>query len=285
MATIFKTTSAIESKGIQYPKRTLLANLSHGSITIDKRKNPKTFVVPEGISIKRAWASAPGICNFISSSNNLHLVARINENKRDLERTPFSSVDGLINNLLEYFKENDSKEIAKPILSEINAMKRGPPEAFDPDFERYHHGFDKFWNLSTYMPGDTVINKKYERTNSEATRREWKCLFLNAPGISEQDLLTLMRPQLRGDANTFVYLSDIVNYLQSNGVKEIILFDFSCSPFLDENNVEFTDEEREIRYMRNNIMISNSPGKFGGKKRQSRRKRKQNKRKKTKRRR
>jgi hypothetical protein len=68
------------------------------------------------------------------------------------------------------------------------------------------------------MPGDTVINKKYERTNSEATRREWKCLFLNAPGISEQDLLTLMRPQLRGEANTFVYLSDIVNYLQSNGI-------------------------------------------------------------------
>jgi hypothetical protein len=83
MATIYKPTAAIERHGIVYPEKVILANLSHGSIIVDKRENPKTFVMPEGISIKRAWASAPGICNFISSSNNLHLVARINENKRN----------------------------------------------------------------------------------------------------------------------------------------------------------------------------------------------------------
>ena len=47
------------------------------------------------------------------------------------------------------------------------------------------------------------------------------------------------------------------------------MFDFSCSPFLDENNSDFTNEERTIRVLRNNIMNHNLPGKFGGKKRKN----------------
>jgi hypothetical protein len=283
MATIYKPTATIERQGIVYPERVILANLSHGAIIVDKTENPKTFVMPEGISMKRGYASVPGICNFISSSNNVTLVAEINKKRRDLERTAFSSLDLIIKPLLDEFKKNDQVAIAKSVTSDVINMRKGR-EDFDKDYERYHYGYNKFWNLSTYMPGDTVINKKFERTNSETTRREWRCLFLNSGG-AEIDILTLMRPQLRGDANTFVYLSDIVNYLKSNGVKEIIMFDFSCSPFLNENNEDFTEEERKIRFMRNNIMISNLPGKYGGKKQKSLRKRKQNKRKKTKRRR
>jgi hypothetical protein len=278
---LFKTTPTIEKTGITYPERVILANLSHGSIIVDKRGNPKTFVMPQEISMKRGFASVPGICNFISSSNNTRLVAEINRNKRDLERIPFESVDEIIRPLLNKFKQNDKEELLVSVTSDVNNMRKGKEE-FDKDYERYHHGYDKFWNLSTYKPGDTVINKKFQRTNSETTRREWRCLFLNSGG-AEIDLLTIMRQQLRGEADTIVYLQDIVEYLKQNGVKEIIMFDLSCSPFLDENNADFTDDERIVRLMRNNIMNSSKPGKFGGKKRKSYKKYKYNKHKKTRR--
>jgi hypothetical protein len=69
MATIYKPTAAIERNGIVYPERVILANLSHGAIIVDKTEKPKTFVMPNGIFMKRGYASVPGICNFISSSN------------------------------------------------------------------------------------------------------------------------------------------------------------------------------------------------------------------------
>ena len=274
MATIFQPTTAIESRGLVYPKRVILANLSHGSIIVDKGGNPKTFVMPDGISMKRGYASVPGICNFISSSNNVTLVAEINRNKRDLERIPFERVDEIIKPLIDQFKENDKESIAASVTSDVINMRKGKEE-FDKDYERYHHGYNKFYSLSTYLPGDIVINKKFERTNSEAERREWRCLILNSG--PEIDLLTLMRPQLRGKASTVVYLKDIIDYFKQYDVEEIIMFDFSCSPFLDENNSDFTNEERTIRVLRNNIMNHNLPGKFGGRKRKTKRRRNKNK--------
>ena len=56
MASLFKQTAVTQRQGIVYPERVILANLSHGSITVKKDGNEKTFVMPAEISVKRAWA-------------------------------------------------------------------------------------------------------------------------------------------------------------------------------------------------------------------------------------
>ena len=72
MASLFKQTAVTERQGIVYPERVILANFSHGSITVKKDGNEKTFVMPEGISVKRAWASVPGVCNFVDPETNAY---------------------------------------------------------------------------------------------------------------------------------------------------------------------------------------------------------------------
>ena len=76
-----------------------------------------------------------------------------------------------------------------------------------------------------------------------------------------------MRPQTRG-GTLDIYLSQIIDFLKDKGVKEVILFDNSCSVFLDEDGTEYLD--RSIRVRRQNL-LKGSPGKFGGKTKKRRR--------------
>ena len=298
MASLFKETAAIAREGIVYPKRVILANLSHGSITVQKNGTEKTFVMPTGISVKRAWASVPGVCNFISADTNAYFVRTINSYKNKLETMPFANVDKEFQVLLDVFKKYDREDTVegfKPMLQkratitaeEIGVETEEEKKDYLEEAKKYFDTYDSFFKVSTYLPGERVIDKLFTRTNTEASNtpsgRQWVCLLLNVintdPRSPPPDLLTLMTPQTRGGTIN-IYLSQIVQFLKEQGVEEIIIFDNSCSVFLDEDGTEYLD--RSIRVRRQNV-LKGSPGKFGGKtKKRRRQKRGKNKNKKRK---
>ena len=282
MASLFKQTAVTERQGIVYPERVILANFSHGSITVKKDGNEKTFVMPEGISVKRAWASVPGVCNFVDPETNAYFVRTIQSSKGRLATIPFENVDNEFKVLLNTFKKYDKEDTVKPLKSILKNSETTTAAAlgFETEEEKtsyleeakkYSDTYDNFFQLSTYLPGERVIDKLYTRTNTEAANtpsgRSWVTLLVNVePG--SLDLLTLMRPQTRaGEIN--IYLSEIINFLKDKVVEEIIIFDNSCSVFLDEDGTEYLD--RSIRVRRNNIVNRASPGKFGGKTKKRRR--------------
>ena len=294
MASLFKQTAVTQRQGFVYPERVILANLSHGSITVKKDGNEKTFVMPEGISVKRAWASVPGVCNFVDPETNAYFVRTIQSSKGRLETIPFENVDNEFKVLLNTFKKYDREDTLEPLKSvvknkdiilakEIGVETEEEKNDYVDQAGKYINTYDSFFKLSTYLPGERVIDKLYTRTNTEAantpSERSWVTLLVNVePG--SLDLLTLMRPQTRG-GTLDIYLSEIINFLKDKGVKEVILFDNSCSVFLDEDGTEYLD--RSIRVRRNNIVNRASPGKFGGKtKKRRRQKRTKNKNKKRK---
>lgn len=292
MATLYKPSAEEKREGIHFPKRLIIANFSHGSITIQEDGTEKTFVVPPNMKIKRAWASVPGVCNFITSETNALFTNYIENSKKRLETIPFESVDAEFNVFLSKFKEADKKDTLKELTDMVKSKKDilelGDESQIDTlmEAERYINNFDKFFQLTTYLPGDVVVDKKFSRTNAEAMNktkgREWVMLMINMSGIGN-DLLTLMIKQTRFGANK-IYLSQIIEYLQSEGVEEIIFFDNSCSTFMDEEDNEFND--REIRARRRSLLSKSSSTKFGGKKgKKSYKKRKINKKNKSKRRR
>ena len=277
MASLFKQTAVTQRQGIVYPERVILANLSHGSITVKKDENEKTFVMPEGISVKRAWASVPGVCNFIDPETNAYFVRTIQSSKGKLETMPFANVDKDFQVLLDTFKKYDKEDTVTEMKSIVKnkdtIIAEGDEERIDYVNEagKYINTYDSFFQLSTYLPGEKVIDKLYTRTNKEAANtpsgRKWVTLLVNVePG--SLDLLTLMRPQTRG-GTLDIYLSEIINFLKDKGVKEVILFDNSCSVFLDEDGKEYLD--RSIRVRRQNVLNRATPGKFGGKTKKRRR--------------
>ena len=292
MATLYKPSAEEKREGIHFPKRLIIANFSHGSITIQEDGTEKTFVVPPNMKIKRAWASVPGVCNFITSETNALFTNYIENSRKRLETIPFDSVDAEFNVFLSKFKEADKKDTLKELTDMVKSkkdiLKSGDESQIDTlmEAERYINNFDKFFQITTYLPGDVVVDKLFSRTNAEAINktkgREWVMLMINMSGIGN-DLLTLMIKQTRF-GNNKIYLSQIIEYLQSEGVEEIIFFDNSCSTFMDEEDNEFND--REIRARRRSLLSKSSSTKFGGKKgKKSYKKRKINKKNKSKRRR
>ena len=284
MASNFQSRALLEREGIQFPKRLIIANFTHGTIIVNKDETEKTFVVPPDIKIKRAWASVPGVCNFVSYDTNALFANNIINAKERLETIPFEAVDAEFNVFLDKFKTVDKEtlqQMNRIVKEKFNILELGDEEDIE-NLKRatdYVHNFDKFFQLSTYLPGDTVIDKLFTRTNSEvlnkSRKREWVMLLVNVePG--NIDLITLMRTQTRY-GTIDIFFSDIIDYLRSKDVEEIIFFDNSCSNFLTEDEYAITNE-REIRARRRALLNPSSSVKFGGKKgKKSYKKRKTNK--------
>jgi hypothetical protein len=291
MASLFKETASIKREGIVYPKRVILANFSHGSISI-KDGIEETFIMPEGMSVKRGNASVPGVCNFISGDANAYFAKTINSYKRKLETIPFANIDREFKVILDIFEKYDRKDTydgLKPMVQkratitaeEIGVETDEDKKDYLTEAKKYIDTYDSFFRMATYLPGERVIDKLFTRTNAEAVNTplsvEWVCLIINLENITGppyQDLFTLMNAQTRGGTIN-ISLSKIVKFLQDKGVEEIIIFDNSCSVFFDEDNEQPSD--RDIRARRQSL-LKGSPGKFGGKtKKRRRQKRSKNK--------
>jgi hypothetical protein len=296
MASIYKESAAIKREGIVFPKRVILANFSHGSISLEKDGTEKTFTMPAGMSVKRGNASVPGVCNFISGDANAYFARTINSYKHKLETMPFANVDMEFKVILDIFKKYDRENTIaefKPMLQkratvsaeEIGVETEEEKSDYLREAKKYVDTYDSFFRMATYLPGERVIDKLFTRTNIEAVNLpssvEWVCLIINLENIRGppyQDLFTLMNVQTRGGILN-ISLSEIIEFLQPKGVEEIIIFDNSCSVFLDEDAEQPSD--RGIRARRQSV-LKGSPGKFGGKtKKRRRQKRSKNKKRKT----
>lgn len=294
MASLFKQTAAIKRQGIVYPKRVILANFSHGSISLKKDGTEEIFIMPEGMSVKRGNASVPGVCNFVSGDANAYFTRTINSYKHKLETMPFANIDQEFKVILNIFKKYDRENTIvdfRPMLQkratitaeEIGVETDEDKKDYLTEAKKYVDTYDSFFRIATYLPGERVINKLFTRTNAEAVNTpssvEWVCLIINLTntGPPYQDLFTLMNAQTRGGTIN-ISLSQIIAFLQDNGVEEIIIFDNSCSVFMDKDGEQPYD--RDIRHRRRTIgyVPDSSTGKFGGKtKKRRRQKRAKNK--------
>ena len=80
---------------------------------------------------------------------------------------------------------------------------------------------------------------------------------MNATGFPE--LIEILKGRSSQNENTYVSLEEIVNYLQKQGVKQIIFLDLSCSSFIsmtppkEDNLIDIdddSDEEENIKDQR-----------------------------------
>ena len=267
MTTIFKPSEKL----LSFPKRIIISLTAHGNIIIDKKGKEKVFTMPEGISVKKSGFSVPGVCNFFNTDDIDYYVRTINLIKGKLTRMNYDEIDEFLQMFNQVIKDHDKEYTYDHLTSLLKCEKTLTPESCGVDdmeeldeyvnkSKDYLHYFFNSFRVSTFLPGDTVIDKLYSRENEEVprSRRQWVIRIINMPGTL--DLITLLRPQTRR-GEPIIYLSEIINYLQSNGVEEVILFDFSCSYFTNEmfNSID----PRSIRYKRKNLITSSI--KYGGK--------------------
>ena len=209
--------------------------------------------------IKKISAVAPGVCNVTSETQ----IAKINRSITSAFENPvrYEDVDSKLPPLIESFKQLEKNEVIF-ILKDDSGEK-------EKDFVRHT---DIGYTVVDYLAGQPILQKRYSRSVGEGIddANDFKINVLNVEG--QPDLHSLLLTGRSGATTTraseieegqyMVRLSSFVNLLQEKGVKNIVLFDFSCSDFYDTT-------PRTSRALRRGVVGFN-----GGKKTETRRRRK-----------
>jgi len=241
-----------------FPETVIVSVTLHGSIHPEDGE-PVTFKVPEGMRIKKISAVAPGVCNVTSETQ----IAKINRSITSAFKNPvqYEDVDSKLPPLIQSFKQLEKNEVIF-ILKDDSGEK-------EKDFVRHT---DIGYTVVDYLAGQPILQKRYSRSVGEGIddANDFKINVLNVEG--QPDLHSLLLTGRSGATTTraseieegqyMVRLSSFVNLLQEKGVKNIVLFDFSCSDF-------YQATPRESRALRGDVIKRRKLN--GGKKTETRR--------------
>jgi hypothetical protein len=248
----------------KYPETVVLSITVHGLMSVENGAVAE-FTVPDGMRIIKISAVAPGVCNVTTESE----IEKANASIRKVFGSPdltYKDVVSKLAPLVQSLKTLES-DTTHTIRSQLKGEK-------DTDMSNFLLHIDKGFSIVNYESGKPMINKEFGRSGGEGLKSvdDYKITALNAVGepdihsliVSERPGATMTRASTKGEGEFLLRLSTIVTFLQKNGVKNILLFDFSCSEMTEGT-------ERDIRNARWNLI---KEGLHGGKKTETRRRRK-----------
>jgi hypothetical protein len=244
-----------------FPETVVLSITLHGRMSVENGA-VTTFTVPQGMRIIKVSAVTPGVCNVTTESE----IEKANASIRKVFGSPqlrYEEIEPKLASLVQSLKTLESDTTAT-IRSQLKTQK-------DEDMINMLRYTDKGFRVVQYESGKPIINKEFGRSDGEGLESvdDYKITALNVEGqpdlhsiiVSERSGATMTRGSTKSEGEFLLRLSTIVTFLQERGVKNIILFDFSCSEMTEGT-------ERDIRNKRLNLT---KKGLYGGKKTETRR--------------
>jgi hypothetical protein len=244
-----------------FPETVVLSITVHGLMSVENGAVAE-FTVPDGMRIIKISAVAPGVCNVTTESE----IEKANASIRKVFGSPqlrYEDIEPNLASLVQSLKTLES-DTTPTIRSQLKGEK-------DTDMSNFLRHTDKGFSIVHYESGKPIINKEFGRSDGEELESvdDYKITALNVVGqpdlhsiiVSERPGATMTRGSTKSEEQYLLRLSTIVTFLQENGVKNIVLFDFSCSEMTEGS-------ERAIRNARLNLV---KQGKKGGKKTETRR--------------
>jgi hypothetical protein len=271
---------------MSYPETVILAVTTHGEIptfiTADRMHAPVTFELPEGMTLKKVSAVAPGVCNIMHTIDADEYIQSIIDWVKTLKPKELLTED-IGSEVSSYLREEDYENEYIPISRQIQRFKRKqnrkisladedddvPGKEYIQYLDNWNKGYKKgdYYNpvkrlrSSTINPPKTrVLNKIYARRNdSEQFEGVWDFQIIALNVVGYPDIMREIEGRSHKGSSS-VRLDEIVKFLHDKGVKNIILIDLSCSSFDDEYN---DMDDRTVRLLQRELL---SKGLHGGKK-------------------
>ena len=247
-----------------FPETVVLSITVHGLMSVEDG-TVSTFTVPDGMRIIKISAVAPGVCNVTTESE----IEKANASIRKVFGSPdltYQEIEPKLASLVQSLKTLES-DTTPTVRSQLKGEK-------NTDMSNFLRHTDKGFSIVNYQSGKTMINKEFGRSDGEELESvdDYKITALNAVGqpdihsiiVSERPGATMTRGSTKSEEQYLLRLSTIVTFLKEKGVKNIVLFDFSCSEMTEGT-------ERDIRSLGRNLV---KQGLKGGKKTETRRRRK-----------
>lgn len=112
-----------------------------------------------------------------------------------------------------------------------------------------------------YIPDNSdIFNKVYTRTDLDKTISDWKINIVNMADrkidIMDEVFQKYHRynKMTRGHTDSTITLQELLEFLQGNGVKRIILFDLSCANIADKDYEKVITSKRSLNAIRRAIL-------------------------------
>ncbi len=250
------------------PKTVVLVISTHGKVTVDdKDAEEHTFIFPAGIKMTKLNVSTYGECNIVDEDQMDTYVKKIKRNMRSL-LSPRRTMKTFRSLASTFHKEDTSalkslKPMYKALEQTLAEDKAGMDTGIDMTeakdlhkiYRGYFSGFDRNYTMETKKTGDITLNKFYLRENKTATTNDWVIKAVNIPG--EPDLMSWAVRQTRNGTSR-ITLEELVHMLRTYGVKEVIIFDFSCSD-IGTKDLENDLNLRETRRNRRAFLSKHKP--------------------------
>jgi hypothetical protein len=216
-----------------------LAITTHGDIQVRPDSEgidiPITYTIPKDMKIIALHVVSPGIPNLLPPENTKNFIDIVKKHT-----IGFNADSDLV----------AMKSMLKRIRKELIEVDNQPQEAADEirkknieytgdeEIKAYFHHADLLYYIRNYKT-NKPFNKEFLRENnlirkSGKNMYDWKINLLNMK--KPRDLMDDLNPNvssLRSSRTrsvfTITYLGNVIDYLYNQGVRKIIIVDFSCS--------------------------------------------------------
>jgi hypothetical protein len=239
-------------KSNYYPETVLISITTHGAVD-NTKKTIFTEKIPNS-KVILVNATAPGVCNYTNESQ----IQDIN--------------DLLIEEFSKFNKKEDIGLFVKSVIPDLKPMEnqiykdRLRDKNKTVRQKRYTDTFhEKSYNYQEITQNKPIYYKEYSINNEEDDERKTRknkdntISVLNLPN-GTNDLLDIIVNHSSREQSRIITLNEIIDHLNSNGAKNIIIFDFSCNDFgynttprEYRNKKRAIEREHDIKYVNKKI--------------------------------
>jgi hypothetical protein len=221
-----------------YPETVVVHISSHGEIPVDQEV-PATFLMPPDMMLLKLTASPQGVSYITSNSIQDHLT-EILEN---------SDVPRLMELIREQPDDKSANKVATTELKDFIRLGRYyDRKVLDSKSSKItktlRHTLNKSYAIGLYRDSRLVLNKTFsEDVRAKNNKWYWKANLVNVPG--QPDLLSIL-PKMGGgydpmynlsktpQSSREITLQQIIEYLNQKHVKNVFIFDSTCSSFSEQ---------------------------------------------------
>jgi len=208
-----------------YPETAVLSVFTHGAVTVNESKKFDVFQIPHGMNVIKVSAVAIGTCNLLTSKDGMAMNDELMKNFSDPNMS-FADAQAQVEKVTPYVRGI----VSTVALGRARKLLTETPN--DEDVKEYIRHPDLGFSRIVYTEGQPIIDKIYAR-KIEDTHGKWKYRYdyrinvLNMPDIP--DVFAQIVGEEAPDTTTDLRMSTMLQWLEARGVKNVVLFDFSCA--------------------------------------------------------
>jgi hypothetical protein len=208
-----------------YPETAVLSAFTHGAVTVDKSGRFDVFQIPYGMTVVKVSAVAIGTCNLLISKDGMAMNDELMKNFSDPNMS-LADAQAQVEKVTPYVRDI----VSTVALGRARKLLAETPD--DEDVKEYIRHPDLGFSKVVYTEGQPMIDKIYGRRIEETQgkrkyRYDYRINVLNVPDIP--DVFAQIVGEEAPDTMTQLRLSTVLQWLEARGVKNVVLFDFSCA--------------------------------------------------------